>query len=433
MSEMTRLTQVSTLVSPPAARPGAATGGAPEVPGGWGVPWLTVLPLAVVLAYADGWWTTSLRGAVGAIERTQGPFATWLRESTLALPVFALAVLGALTLALAWFGPAPPRPRTVIATAAIIAAATTVVGVAWVAAGSAYDLHLQSTQLDLMYSMRHTAAGALQAQQAAAGLQVRAVGFGAGIILVTNLVLIGWVLAIRGGALNLATTRNRTTPNPRRPHLAGPHRDQPANQSWAAGPTPQDTPATPATAPTSPADRADPAPRSRANDLRVLLASGLVGSAVIHAAVLPEHLTQWAAAGAFFIVLMVVEVGLAVALLVRPHSKVLLAAALASIGPLALWLFSRTAGLPFGPSAGVPEPVGLADVAACALEVVTLVAALVLLYGGRRLQRPGASAHVRSLAVVAVIAVMAIGLAGTGLSWFNVLGAVGQSGMTSSH
>ena len=39
------------------------------------VPWATVLTLAVVLAYADGFWMTSLRGAVGAIERTQGPFA----------------------------------------------------------------------------------------------------------------------------------------------------------------------------------------------------------------------------------------------------------------------------------------------------------------------------------------------------------------------
>gem|GEM_PF-4959715 len=63
------------------------------------VPWLTALPLAAVMAYAEGFWMVSLRGAVGAIERTQQPFATWLRESTLALPLFTLAVLGALTLA----------------------------------------------------------------------------------------------------------------------------------------------------------------------------------------------------------------------------------------------------------------------------------------------------------------------------------------------
>ena len=47
------------------------------------VPWLTVVPLAAVLAYADGFWVIAMRGAAGAIERTQGPAAMWLRESTI--------------------------------------------------------------------------------------------------------------------------------------------------------------------------------------------------------------------------------------------------------------------------------------------------------------------------------------------------------------
>ena len=65
--------------------PGAGRGtldAAEAQPRGATCPWLTVLPLAVVLAFADGFWVTSLRGAVGAIERTQSPFASWLREST---------------------------------------------------------------------------------------------------------------------------------------------------------------------------------------------------------------------------------------------------------------------------------------------------------------------------------------------------------------
>ena len=32
-----------------------------------GVPWKTVVTLAAVLAYADGYWLVSLRGAIGAI------------------------------------------------------------------------------------------------------------------------------------------------------------------------------------------------------------------------------------------------------------------------------------------------------------------------------------------------------------------------------
>jgi hypothetical protein len=37
------------------------------------VPWPTVLPLAVVLAFADGFWIISLRAPVGALERTESP------------------------------------------------------------------------------------------------------------------------------------------------------------------------------------------------------------------------------------------------------------------------------------------------------------------------------------------------------------------------
>ena len=173
-----------------------------------GVPWSTVVPLAVVLAYADGFWLISLRGAVGAIERTQEPFASWLRESTLTLPIFVFAVLGAITLAARWFGPVLRNPRVVVATALLVVAAATLVGIAELAASSAYDYHLQSNQLQLMGSMpgMESMGSTAQQQQASLGLQVRAVGYGSAILLVTNLVLVGWVLAFRGGRLDVSTT-----------------------------------------------------------------------------------------------------------------------------------------------------------------------------------------------------------------------------------
>ena len=108
------------------------------------------MTLAVVMTYADGYWLASLRGAVGAIERTQSPFASWLRESTVVLPVFVFAVLGALTLALRWFGPVAGRPRAVATTALLVVAAGTIVGLAAIVASSAYDYHLQSAQMRLM-------------------------------------------------------------------------------------------------------------------------------------------------------------------------------------------------------------------------------------------------------------------------------------------
>jgi hypothetical protein len=344
-----------------------------------GVPWSTLLPLAAVMAYADGFWIVSLRGAVGSIERTQNPFTSWLRESTLALPLFVLAVLGAVTLALRLFGPRPHTAKTLPATAALIIAAGTLAGSTQMAASSAYDYHLQFNQLQLMHAMDTTCAGASclpQLQHASLALQIHAVGAGALILLVTNLVLVGWVTALKGGRLNLATTRTRIRP---------------------AG--------------------------NRAHDLHLLLAAGLLGATAIHAAVVPEHLTQWGPAGVFFIALVAAELIIA-ATLTRPHPqpRVLLAAAAASIGPLALWLYSRTAGIPFGPGAGTPEPLGLADLAASALEATTLLIALTLLRRTTQLQhQPPTPAHTRWLTLTTIITATTIGLAATPLPWLDTL------------
>ena len=342
-----------------------------------GVPWSTLLPLAAVMAYADGFWIISLRGAVGAIERTPQPFTSWLRESTLALPLFVLAVLGATTLALRLFGPRPHTAKTLPASAALIIAAGTLAGSAQMAASSAYDYHLQFNQLQLMHAMDTTCAGANclpQLQHASLALQIHAVSAGAVILLVTNLVLTGWVIALKGGRLNLATTRTRTAGN-------------------------------------------------RAHDLHLLLAAGLIGAAAIHAAVVPEHLTEWGPAGAFFIALVGAELTIAAALTrAHPQPRVLLAAAAASIGPLALWLYSRTAGIPFGPGAGTPEPLGLADLAASALEATTLLIALTLLRRHTQLQhQPPTPTHTHWLTLTTIITATTIGLAATPLPWLDTL------------
>src|SRR4051794_41710266 len=75
------------------------------------VAWSHVLPLAVVLAFVKGFWLVVFRAAVGAIERTSAPFSTCLHESTLLLPVYLVAVLGAVVFAQRWFGPPPPALR----------------------------------------------------------------------------------------------------------------------------------------------------------------------------------------------------------------------------------------------------------------------------------------------------------------------------------
>jgi hypothetical protein len=356
--------------------------GSGAIPGRPAVPWVSVVLLAAVMAYADGFWIMSLRGAVGAIERTQEPFASWLRESTTALPLFVVAVLAALALALRRFGPALSRPRTVIATGLLVAAAGTLVGVAETAASSAWDYVLQ---LQLMASMHHAATGGSlpSLNQASLGLQLVALGYGSGILLITNVVLTGWTVAMRGGRLDVVSRIQRRLA--RSTHI---------------------------------------------DHSRLFVAVALFSSAAIHGAVIPGHLGHWVPAGAFFLVLALAELILGFLMLGRHHRDALPAVAAASIVPLALWLWSRTAGLPFGPDAGIPEPVGLADSAACILELATLVAAVVLLRGGNALPgrkgataRPPASAHLRSITAVAAIAIGVLGMAGTVPGWFGDAGS----------
>ena len=204
------------------------------------VPWLTVGLLTVVLAYADGFWLTSLQGAIGAIERSQGPFQGWLRGSTLTLPVFALAVLWALRRAARRYGPDLSRARAVVAAALLVVAAGTVVGIGRLVASAVYDYSLQSHLIQVQQTNHGVASAAGMAGmagmstgttgaaasagtmstgemlQSTLALHVRGVVYASAVILLTNLVLVGWALALRGGSW---TSRRRTAQQ--RPAAAG--------------------------------------------------------------------------------------------------------------------------------------------------------------------------------------------------------------------
>ena len=160
----------------------------------------------MVLAYADGFWMVTLRGAVGAIERTQQPFDGWWRESTVVLPLYVLAVLGALTLAMRWFGPVLRTTRAVLMTALLVALAGTVVGIAELVTSSMFDFSLQSAQLAMMDQMHGICVDSClpQAEQSTMAALTRAVLYVGAFLLVTNVVLVGWVVAMRGGRLRVA-------------------------------------------------------------------------------------------------------------------------------------------------------------------------------------------------------------------------------------
>src|SRR5690349_8319844 len=108
-----------------------------------GVPWGTVTTLAVGMSCTSAFWLVSLAGAVGAPERYQTPFATWLMMPLTLLPVYAVGVLAPLMLAKHWFGPVLHGLGSVVTTALLILATGTLLGVTAMVVSGAYDYTLQ--------------------------------------------------------------------------------------------------------------------------------------------------------------------------------------------------------------------------------------------------------------------------------------------------
>lgn len=144
-------------------------------------------------------------------------------------------------------------------------------------------------------------------------------------------------------------------------------------------------------------------------------AAGLLAiAAAVHAVLIPEHLQEWMPAGVFFAVVASGQALLALALVLRRgRSAVLLAAVWSSVATICLYVWSRTAGVPFLPTvdshaqaevshaghavgghgSGVPifpdahaasgvEPVAALDLVALGAEL-GVVAILVALLAGR--------------------------------------------------
>jgi hypothetical protein len=147
--------------------------------------------------------------------------------------------------------------------------------------------------------------------------------------------------------------------------------------------------------------------------LRAEVASTLLGAAVIHAAQAPSHLAEWWVAGVTFVGLAVAQALLGGAAAVWAGRWVWLLAQVVGLAAIGLWALSRTVGLPVGPEAGLPEPVGRADLAATGLEAVTVLAATLLLW-------PGAAVAGRLPGRAAAVVVLAIAALAGAMTWYGV-------------
>lgn len=107
-------------------------------------------------------------------------------------------------------------------------------------------------------------------------------------------------------------------------------------------------PAVGATDGTTPAAAAPPEHRWRTRTVESRAAGALCAVAgLVHVVVVPEHAAEWAPAGVFLVVVATFQLWLGQALWRGTAARVLPAAVVATAGLVALYVASRTVGLPF--------------------------------------------------------------------------------------
>jgi hypothetical protein len=145
--------------------------------------------------------------------------------------------------------------------------------------------------------------------------------------------------------------------------------------------------------------------------LRFAVAVASAGAAAIHFAVIDQHVAEYWLFGVFFVVVALAQLGWVVAVVSNPTRMVYVVGALGNALIAVTWVISRTTGLPFGPEAGEPEPVGIADVVSTAFEVA-VVAGTLLLLRGVELRRSWEMRFVRPVLAIGAFAITTLALAG---------------------
>ncbi|MGH2369788.1 MAG: hypothetical protein ACRDI2_16530 [Chloroflexota bacterium] len=139
--------------------------------------------------------------------------------------------------------------------------------------------------------------------------------------------------------------------------------------------------------------------------LRGITSVMAVAAGVIHLAQTGPHLEESWAFAAFFLVLGVVQVVAAVLLLRTWPPFWFWFGIVGSAAVIAVWVVSRTSGLPFGPEPGEPEELGTADAAASLIEAITVIVLALWLT-----DRPAPRRRIGP-------AIAALVVAGLGLAW----------------
>jgi hypothetical protein len=165
------------------------------------------------------------------------------------------------------------------------------------------------------------------------------------------------------------------------------------------------------------------------------LAALSAGAAAIHFAVLFEHFAEYTLYGVFFLVISWAQMIWPAVLLWRPWRLWLRLSIAGNATVIAVYVASRTVGLPFGPDLHHAESVGALDVVSCVLEFGLIVGCAALLWRPSLVDRPvarrGAAARVATLVAVPA-AVIAATTAVMTPGWAGPEGPAGMASGTSS-
>jgi len=132
-----------------------------------------------------------------------------------------------------------------------------------------------------------------------------------------------------------------------------------------------------------------------------------LGAGLVHLAVVREHLAEWWLFGAFFIGIGVFQIVWALLALGRDRAPFPRVVAALNAGVIALWVITRTVGLPVGPERWTPEAVGMADVVCAVLQAIVVV----LLVAAVRVPRKGRTPPLAAGARLALLGIGALAMA----------------------
>jgi hypothetical protein len=165
------------------------------------------------------------------------------------------------------------------------------------------------------------------------------------------------------------------------------------------------------------------------------LAALSVGAAAIHFAVTFGHFSDYTLYGVFFLVLSWAQLIWPAILFWRPSRPWLWLGIGGNALVLAVYVASRTSGLPWGPDLHHPEAVGALDVVSCVLEAGLIAGCAALLWRPSLADRPaprrGTFASVAALAAVPVAVVAATAAVMTP-GWAGPEGPAGMAAAMSS-